>query len=354
MTLKLFSLYFAFLITAPAALAAEWRTGDRVYIGPAEVIEADLYIAANDVEIAGTVRGDVFVAANTLRFTGNLDGGLTAVVASAELSGQVSSGARVFASSLSLSGVVGRDLIVSGNTLRITEGAQVGGDLIAAVNRADVFGAIVANAKLTVDRLTIGSLASIGGSLEYLSQHDANVLYGAKISQNLGRVAPPESTWGSHLWGVLLFFLGVLGLGLFWLWLFPTTSQRAVDTLSGSVAKSMGAGLLAFFGVPLLAALLFVPGVFLGLLPVSVVLFSLFVVGVVSAGSLVGLWLGEWLLERLHRPSSRVGALALGAALIALAVNIPWLGGLFGFFILISGLGAPLLLAYRARMTKAI
>ena len=75
-------------------------------------------------------------------------------------------------------------------------------------------------------------------------------------------------------------------------------------------------------------------------------------VGVVSAGSLVGLWLGGWILARVHRHSSPFGALALGAALIALCVSIPWLGGLVGFLILISGLGAPLLLAYRARMAK--
>ena len=69
------------LIVSPAQ-AMETRSGDRVVIDSNEVIDDDLYVAANEVVVNGTIRGDLFAIGNTVTVNGTVEGDLNAAAQS--------------------------------------------------------------------------------------------------------------------------------------------------------------------------------------------------------------------------------------------------------------------------------
>lgn len=74
----------------------------------------------------------------------------------------------------------------------------------------------------------------------------------------------------------------------------------------------------------------------------------LLLLGYVSAG----IGLGDWALRRFRagqaeRTAWRAGTAALAILVIALLARIPWLGGLVALLVLLTGLGALVLQAWR-------
>ena len=63
--------------TAPVA-AADPRTGDTVVIASGDVVNDDLYIAANVITINGIVNGDVLCVGATININGRVNGSVIA------------------------------------------------------------------------------------------------------------------------------------------------------------------------------------------------------------------------------------------------------------------------------------
>src|SRR5687768_4284776 len=66
------------LFAAAPARAADTRGGDQVVIGRDEVIDDDLYVAANTVTIDGTVKGDLVAFASQITINGTVMGDVLA------------------------------------------------------------------------------------------------------------------------------------------------------------------------------------------------------------------------------------------------------------------------------------
>ena len=64
------------LFAAPPARAAEIRGGEDVILGRGEVVEGDLYVAANSVTIDGTIKGDLVAVAGQITVNGTVEGDL--------------------------------------------------------------------------------------------------------------------------------------------------------------------------------------------------------------------------------------------------------------------------------------
>ncbi|HEX7155572.1 MAG TPA: polymer-forming cytoskeletal protein, partial [Burkholderiaceae bacterium] len=72
---------------------------------------------------------------------------------------------------------------------------------------------------------------------------------------------------------------------------------------------------------------------------------------------MTGIGLGDWALVRLRsgdaaRTGWRIGAAILALVVIAILARIPFLGGLVTFIVLIAGVGALLMQAYRPASTS--
>jgi hypothetical protein len=127
------------------------------------------------------------------------------------------------------------------------------------------------------------------------------------------------------------------------LWLVERSSTRSWRQAEPASARRSGGGLLAFFGLPILAviALVTIVGIPLGL-------------GVLAALGLIyalGYSATAWILGRriVRQPTGWVLAFLAGWAILRLVALVPILGGRVWFAAVVFGLGALLVAVWRGR-----
>jgi cytoskeletal protein CcmA (bactofilin family) len=230
----LLGLPLGLLTASPAAQAMETRSGDRVVIGSNEDINDDLYITANEIVVDGTVRGDLIAIGNSVRVNGAVRQDVMAAGRSVEIGGTVGHAARIAGQTLLLSNGarVDGDLLAAGYSLQnqptsavggtlayagyqaLLEGS-VGGDLKGALNALELGGQVGKNVDVRVDGqgggvppfvaitpaevpvptvqpgLTLSDSARVGGDLNYESSAEAQISPDAQIG---GQVNPTVRT----------------------------------------------------------------------------------------------------------------------------------------------------------------
>lgn len=147
---------FAALAVLPAQ-AVEFRSGGLVVIEQGQVVDDDLFIAAERAVIDGTVNGDLWFAGTQAEVNGTVNGSLFFAGQQLDLRGQVN-GSTYGAGALAVVGPqanVERNLYFAGYALRIEPGAVVGRDALAAGNQALIAGQVGRNASFAGSALDI-------------------------------------------------------------------------------------------------------------------------------------------------------------------------------------------------------
>jgi hypothetical protein len=361
-------------LSVPAtAAAAELRRGDNVLVGPGETIDDDLYAFGNSVTVLGTVNGDVISAGNTVAIGGRVTGNVWAAANALTVSGEVLGSVRAAGNTVRVEGPVGKDLFAGANTLSMPPTASLGRDLFLGVRTATVAAPVGrnlfagagdvtlaapvgGNVNADVGALHLGAGTAIQGKLFYRSDSEVDVAPGAIVQGPIERGvaenrrdAGPRTIGGIDALGWLRALVGLSLLGLLVVLLFPGATRSAADTLAASPWSSLGLGFALLVGVPMLAIMVFVAGIFVGGWWLGLMLLALYAitatVGYVIAAEFVGrLVLG--LVDR--RKEHLVWGLLLGLVLLGVVSLVPFLGGLAIFAALVFGLGALALAAFRA------
>jgi hypothetical protein len=283
LTVGVFSLLLLGL-AAPAWAAQDDQTSDAFVVlsGPADVPR-------------GAQVGDLVVFHGSSAVDGTVNGSLTAFDAPVTISGRVTG-----------------DVIVFRGRVELASGANVTGDVV--------------------------------------SQHDTIVASGATIGGTTRRVQT-NVNWGGFGWAsALAWWLAVsistLLIGLALLWLVGRGATRIEDTGRTRIGPSIGWGLLAFFGLPILAilAVVTIVGIPLGL-------------GLLAALALIntlGYTATAWIIGRriLGTRTGWVVAFLLGWGILRVLALIPAVGGLIWFVAVVFGLGALTVTIWRARSTE--
>ncbi|MCX6044610.1 MAG: hypothetical protein NT075_05810 [Chloroflexi bacterium] len=369
------------------AVAADIRGGDDVFrLGPDEVVNDDLYVAAREIYIDGTVNGDLIAVGGYIEVNGVVTGDAMLAGGGVNLNGVVQDDARIAGGGVVVSGQIGDDLVVAGGGstftgvpsfpirigqhtiaqgVQLTGNATVGGDAylvggqgdIAGSVKNDLFAAMGAiifggkidgNAELKGQDITIRNTGKVGGVLRYDSRDPVTVP--PEVAQNVQAVTPPTPpkappapplpiwpllTW---LWRTLLILIGLALLAWIWVRVAPNLLR---STTSAIETKPVEAGLYGVLAaaliVPIIAALVILTMLFGGVFPGILVLFFLFS-GILLlwffSPLLTGLWLGRKLVANAGSYSSRLsGTLATlltGALAIVLVARligtIPFVG----------------------------
>ncbi|MGX5357772.1 bactofilin family protein [Kocuria sp. KH4] len=302
------------LLAAPAGAAADVRNDETVRVAEGEVVDDDLYAAAGEVVVDGTVRGDLVVAAGRVTVNGTVEGDLLAAAQTVVVEGTVGDDARVAGQALSFGdgARVAGDLVAAGYSLQTRPGTEVGGDvllgayqgLLAGSIDGDVTagaaglalaGAIGGSVQAEVGGpddaraawapttqvpvppvdggLTLTEQARVAGDLSYRSGAEASIAPGAEVAGEISyeRVvvdeaepAGPDGPLAVLLAG-LRRFVTLLLAGLLVLWLLPRTVTGAASVLRARPFLSLGWGVLAVAGVAVAALALLVGAVLLGL-----------------------------------------------------------------------------------------
>ena len=295
-------------------------------------VRGSLIMLGKGLSIDGTVLGDVYSASQTLDVRGKVERNVHAAAESLDIAAgaSVARDAYLAGQHGSVSGTIGRDLHAAG------QGFAVAGQ----VGRAVTFGG---------DGLEITPTARIGGNVTAYVRHAGAVSRAAgaqlasepqiHISDSHHKGGPPaRSRWLTlhfYFWQAVR-LAAAFGLGLLLYWLVPALFEWPTPS-TGRLLKSAGIGFLALVATPIAAVLL---AITLVGLPVAVLAMGTWLVGLYLGGILAALVIGRALL-RSPRNGARSFILALlsGLALMRIVVNLPFVGGVAWFVLLIVGLG---------------
>ena len=101
------------LFAAVPVLAADLRSGDTVTVASGEVVEDDLYIAAESIVIDGTINGDLWAVGRIVTVNGAVNGSIVAVAETINVNGDVAHAARLAGETLNIG-----EYATATNTLR--------------------------------------------------------------------------------------------------------------------------------------------------------------------------------------------------------------------------------------------
>ena len=360
----------ALLATAAPSLALEVRGArsdrGRVVVGAGEIVDDSLAVAG-DVTVDGTVTGNLFAAGHRIILRGTVKGDLVAVGERVEIEGTVEGNVFAAGGTVLVRGSVLRSVHGAGDTVRIDSSGRVDGDivgfagtidfdgrvgrdLVAYAGMTNVRGDVGRNASVRTRRLHLEAPARIGGNLVAHVRNAAAVQVddGAIVSgKTETRLLPKEKSRyarvGFYVWKLIwlaaAFLVGV-ALHALLPGLFPAR-------LPGSVAllRAAGLGFVALVAVPVAACLLMLT--LIGL-PAGLLVLGLWLAALYVAQILVATLVGRGFLQKADAPPvSMAPVLIVGLAFVAVSVNLPYVGGLVRFVVLVLGLGLAVIGAHR-------
>jgi len=348
---------------ASPASAMEFRKSDSIQIKKDEVIKGDLYATGENVRLDGTVDGDVYVAGKQVVISGRVTGEVFCACQSLRIDGQVEGSVRNASNSLTITGTVGRGVTSFSETTAIdlsgkvghsitafskslTVDGTVGGDILAFAAETNIAGNIEGEIRVHGDSLSIGSNASIGGKASFEGNSPADVASGAKLASPITfkKIEHTRNARGGgyYVWRVIWASAFIL-FGLVLLWVLPQFSKEATGNVE-NVGASFGLGVLVGFALPIAAILTCVTVV--GLL-VGLSAFFLWFASLYFSQIVVGAAVGSWILGRTNETWPLVGRMAIGILILRASMALPFIGGWIKIAVILWGIGAISLAAYR-------
>jgi cytoskeletal protein CcmA (bactofilin family) len=319
-------------------------------------VDDDYYAAGGTIDINALISGDVVVAGGELFIGNNIKGDVIAAGGSVDLRGDIQDDVRTAGGDITIDANIGDDLIASGGRITVTSSSTIGGDawlaggdvnvagtiskdLVVGAGSVSISGFVHGDVMIEAGEVYILEGAFIDGDLHYRSPQQANIHAGAKIN---GKVTFEQVEWDQPHRGAGIFFIITMIITSFVLYkLFPGFTMSAAGRISDEALKSLGTGLLVLILAPLLAGLLMalVLGIWIGL-SIMALYFVALIVGFIVACFFVGDWAARRFGKDVSTTGKRFISVSLAILVLGLLSNIPLLGGLLMFMLLLSGLGA--------------
>jgi cytoskeletal protein CcmA (bactofilin family) len=299
-------------------------------------VAGDAMVAGGSVTLHGPVAGDVRAAGGEVLISDNVGGELAAA------GGNVSVPAQT---------VVGGRAWLSGGHVELA--GRVRGPLHVMAGSVRLAGAVEGDVEVTAQEVEVAPGARIDGRLRYRSAGPARIDPSAQIAGGVERLTLPKPDTGPWVQTGLsvlkvLFFLGVVLLGLVVLLLLPRPSLDAARTTRSEPLKSLLFGFALLVSVPIAALLLMIS--IIGL-PLAFALLALYALALLLSWITAALALGDLGLRALQpaMPSRHALLLAFAGGLLLLWLlgYVPIVGGIVRFIALLLGLGAWAVYLYR-------
>ncbi len=380
-----------------SARAADFRGGDNVIIPSDEVIDDDLFIAANRVEVNGTVKGDLIAVGSEVIINGKVEGSLVVAGYALSVNGGVSGSIYGAGYSLDIKpdAKVGRNLYFGGFSLITDSGSTIGRGLYTSnyqtlhegqvqddmlVNSAalEINGGVGGDVKGEVGRgqpqAVLPALPGVGTIMMPGLEVGDEAKIGGTVDVRVTEYAPPRVVRLDEVIAGLLGravarrvgeFIALLIVGGLLLRFWPEVMRRVRNEAQSRPLQSAGWGciatLLFYIAVPIVAGVIFLVAVLGGVFTFGELFNDILGLGGAALALLMAVFFftlslvtkaivsflgGRLILERLSTKQGKgfwpeFGALALGGFLYELLRAIPLgIGWLIGVLVTILGLGA--------------
>lgn len=354
-----------FSLMAFPALAAIESGEQYAFIADDEVIDDDLFIAAQEVVIEGTVNGDVFAAGGKVTVSGTINGDLYVAAGVLDVTGTVSQDIVGVAETITLDAAqVGDGVVMAGADISLDKDSTIGGGLLygasnmnlnaaigrgvmgaSAVTRVD--GTVGKNMRLATEQFTLSSNGMIQGDLNVIAQEGTEV----NEAQVQGQVElveksnPAEESerdmFAFHFTKELFSYLGALIVGLLLIAFIPRLYHQTGKEMMARPLMAFAYGLMFFIGVPFLAVLSMITlvGVPLGLL-LFAKYFALLYMGKIFVAAIMTAALLRWTKAKWLKDGNEYFVFMLILALFFVLKNLPYVGVFLNGFALIMAWGS--------------
>ncbi len=361
--LLLFLCGLPFWLASPAVAGLEFLQTSRYVLDPDAVQERELWLAADEITVHGTMEKALFGVGGSAELSGRFERDASLAARDILFHGHVAESARLAARhTVDMRGRVDSSLMAAaGRALKFEETASVQRDALfmaptvllhgrvhgrAAVwaRRAILTGHIDGDLYVRAEDISILPGTRIGGNITYSAPHelvlDPSVYVGGQIERR--EISAPGLGAGQRLIVQFILFVGALITGLLFIAIFPRYTGQTVRRIRHTFWQTTLIGSLALFLLPVLAglALLTIVGIPAGLLLAGTYLVMLYLAKIV-----VALAFGGMLLQRRGpQPYGRVaGTLALGLVLLYFLAGLPIVGSVGTIIIMCIGLGGLIL-----------
>lgn len=347
------------LMLSLPSLALERRHGEFVTVAVNETVDDTLLATGNTVRVEGVVNGDLLVFARTLEVRGSVKGDVVSFAKRTEVSGTVEGRIYNFSQSLDLEGELDHSLYGWTQSLRLDNRGHIGEGLVIGASdvslegevkrsvtmfagNADVSGSIGRDLTMAGGRLTVTDGAQVGGNLvaRVRRMENVHVAGGASILGKRDiqvRVRRSQFTRPRFYFHQAIWFAAAMLVGWLGLVLFPTFFPACTQAV-GAGWRSLGLGIGVLAGVPVV---IIISAVTLVGLPLSLMLLAVYLAAIYLAKIWVGVFLGRMLMKSSgSRNRDWLLALFVGLLIIIIVGYVPYLGGFVRFVIVCLGLGA--------------
>lgn len=356
--------------------AVETRSGDMVTV-PEGKIQGPLFAAGNNVVINADVDGDVFAAGETITINGKINGDLLAAANTIRINGNVSGDARCAAAVVDIKGELGQSLTAAARDVTQFEGSRVGRDVLVFGSEVSLSGMagrqvlgsgetirlngpVGSDVRLwSVGELRLGPAANIKGNLTYGSKTQAFVAPEAKIAGavNWEEIQPKVKETVRHegfnwLAQLASFAAGVLVWGVLAL-LFPGVWGNLSQTVRQSTWPALGWGVLFLLVAPLASLLLLITVIGI---PLSLTLIATYTLLIYAGKIIIGDAIGRLLARRFgwERRLYEIFPFMIGFAGLILLTKIPVVGFFINVVVASVALGAVFLTFYNWRQRPPV
>lgn len=341
---------------------------ETIVIAEDEVIDDDLFAAAETIRVNGTINGDLYVAGGLVTVDGVVNGDILAAGGVVNISGEVGDDVRVAGGQIRIRNAkIGDSVSVMGGSVDLDEDTMVGGALAFGsgllISRADVARGVVGgagslvldgpvggNMRVGAEELTLGPNTKVKGDFIYASEKRAAVDEDAVISGKVRRILPKTSKvqqrlktfsgFGRRLelaFKVWAYFAALL-VGFVTLYMFRKPAGQIATNISKQPFRTFGLGLLLFIVTGPALVLLAITGIGL---PLAAILGFVFLVELYIAKIFVAIILGESVVSALDlKKANRYVGFTLGLLIYFVLISLPILRFFAWIATLLFGLGA--------------
>jgi cytoskeletal protein CcmA (bactofilin family) len=353
--------------------ATEFHKTEGAYeLSKDETVKSDIFVTCARGRIDGTVEGDLFFFGQSVEISGHIKGDAIIFAGSTRINGQIDGNIRSFTNNLTITGSVAKNVLTFNEVVNLDSAGKIGGsltafadavgldghlgrDLVVFDNQTIISGSIDGGIQARGHNLSIGSSAQVGGPIRFTGDNPASVASGAKLASPVEftkAVHKSEYTEGHYyVWRIIWTAAFVL-FGMVLFLLLPKFAEDSVRA-GERVGAPLGLGLLVLPAVPIacLIACITVVGI-----PLGVLTFGLWILGLFTAEIVVGAVVGNWILGRAADTWGLVGRMAMGFVLVRVVytplAHVHIIGFLVGLGIWMWGMGAISLALYNRLQPK--
>lgn len=302
-----------------------YLTGDNITID--YIVDGNLFVCADTVTINSQIGGDAFIIAKNLIINNEayVFNNVFAISNSIEIKGIVYD-VYALTENLSISGgYIYRDIKVSCDTLNIN--GTIGRNIFANCSSINF-------------NTSENSKGIIYGNLNYSSKSEISIPENV-VSGEINYTetsALSELTIVDYIFNLGEFITFVLIIWLICLWIAPKFLSKTNTYVGKNTLKIFGYGLLALILIPICCFILILLQLTSG---ISLLLLILYILAIVISKSLFTITANNYICSKLKitKNTQIFGILILTGIIVYLLTQIPYIGSIISFIIIVLGLG---------------